>query len=173
VKVTVNGRRVEDMAPAERAAWEARAARRGAEMLAAGAPPLLRSDNTYLAIADNANGKQFEGQPAVGDYYRKKAERAGVSTTGKTYLSALAAFPGDPRAWVSDRGDIKKVCEERGWGCDGAVKVKGRQFEHKPVGLAEDIVKAEVEKALEKEPGAKPAEVREKVVRRRKPHWAK
>ncbi len=135
--------------------------------------PTLKTDTTFLAIADNCNGKQFEKDPKAGDYYRRMAERAGVSTTGKIYMPGLAAFPGDPRAWVSDRGDVRRICEVNGWGCDGAVKVKAQQFEHKPVAIAEDIVQEEVKKVLEQDPDAKVEDVREKVIQKRKPHWAK
>ena len=44
------------------------------------------------------NGNQFEHVPVLGDYSRKLAEDAGVSTTGKTYTRGPAEFPGDPTA---------------------------------------------------------------------------
>lgn len=173
MKVTLNGRRLDELSLTERAAFEARAQARLAEMFASGKPPRGKTDDTFNAIQDNANGKQFERQPAIGDLYRKQAEAAGVSTTGKTYLSALAEYPGDPHAWVSGRGDVARRCKEKGWGCEGAVSLKGREYEHRPVALAEDIVQAEVEKRLAENPDQRVGDVREKVFQERAPHWAK
>lgn len=95
-----------------------------AEMLALQSPPMSNTDREFLEGRGGCYD-QFKGQQEVGDYYSRLARGAGVDTTGKVYLSGLAAYPGDPRAWVSGRGDVKKVCEERGWSCDGSVKVKG------------------------------------------------
>lgn len=173
MKVTVNGKPLDELTPAARAAFEARTRRRLADMLASGRPPRGKTDDTFLAIQDNCNGKQFERQPGVGDLYRRRARAAGVSTTGKVYLSALAEYPGDPHAWVAGRGDVRRRCEERGWGCDGAVKVRGREHEHKPVGLAADIVEREARKLMERDPGLRPEDARERAFRLRAPHWAK
>jgi hypothetical protein len=99
--------------------------RKLAEMLAEGKPPKSNTDVEFLR--GHCNGSQFEGGPIannMGDFYRSSAEEAGQSTTGKIYLSGLAAFAGDPRAWVSDRGEAKKVLEERGWSSDGLVENK-------------------------------------------------
>lgn len=56
---------------------------------------------------------------------RQRAEKKGVNTSGKIYMSGLARFPGDPTAWVDGRGDVARICQERGWGCEGTVAVKG------------------------------------------------
>lgn len=173
--VTVNGRRVDEMSARERAAMRRRDKARLAEMLATGAVPRVVTDDTFRATLDVCNGKQFEGDPHVGDFYRERAEAAGVSTTGKAYMHGLAAFPGDPRAWVSTRGEVRRVVEERGWGCEGTVNVKART-DVAPVqgpAVAEDIVRREVADEMAKDPGQKVEDVREKVVAKRKPHWSK
>lgn len=72
---------------------------------------------------------QFEDQPSVGKFYRDAAKKAGVSMAGKVYHSTLAEYPGDPRAWVSDSGDIKQVLTERGWGASGDIVVKAREVD--------------------------------------------
>lgn len=93
-----------------------------AEMLAFQQGPALMTDAVFLQ--GHCNGNQFEGQEYVGNHHKMMAREAGVDVTGKVYLSGLAAYPGDPRAWVSGRGDVKKLCEERNWSCEGSVQVK-------------------------------------------------
>lgn len=123
----------------------------GAMMMALASPPMSNTDREFLQ--GHVNGSQFQHNEARGDYYAKAAKEAGVSTTGKVYISGLAEFPGDPRAWVSGRGEAQRVCEERGWEAEGAVNVKGRQFDHgPPIELADDIVEAEASRVLAKHP---------------------
>jgi hypothetical protein len=91
-------------------------------------------------------------------------------------MSEIAAYPGDPRAWVDSVSDIKAVCEERGWAADGDVKVKGREQAPaaEPV-VAEDIVREHVAREVAANPEAakKPEETREKVISKIKPRWKK
>lgn len=134
------------------------------EMVASGVPPASNTDREFMSASEN--GRQFQGRPEQGDFYKKVAEQHGQSITGKKYLSQLARFPGDPQAWISSRGDVQKVLEERGWGSDGLVNVKARPREEasKPVDVAEDIVDRET--AKEAMPGMKKRErldLREKV----------
>lgn len=105
--------------------------------------PAIRTDATFFA------GQQIidvpERSPMV-KQYKRRAATAGVSTHGKHYFSKLAAFPGDPEAWVSSRSDIKRVCEKRGWGCEGAgIKVAPVVLDQpgpyeKPYRVADDVV---------------------------------
>lgn len=95
-----------------------------AEMLALGIPPMSNSDREFLE--GHANGNQFDKGPLAneqGDRLRKVAEQGGQNVKGKVYIGGLARFPGDPEAWVSDRGDVKRVVEKRGWKCEGSVGV--------------------------------------------------
>ena len=101
------------------------------DMLAEQRAPHGISDCTFMR--NTANGKQFESQPGQGDYYRSIAEGLGASTTGKKYISGLAAFPGDPEAWVDGRGDVEKILEKRGWGSEGTVNVKPREAKENPI----------------------------------------
>ena len=125
-----------------------------AEMFATRRPPGCRTSREFLA--GHCNGNQFATNQWAGDKYRKIAQAHGQNTTGKVYLSQLAAFPGDPEAWVSDEGDVKRVCEQRGWNCNGFVNVKAPQLDHDPdddrVMLADDIVEDCVEAAIGKDP---------------------
>lgn len=147
------------------------------DMLDSGRAPGCMTDSVFLAGL-STNGSQFEGQENVGDYYKTVAKAAGVDVQGKTYLSTLAERPGDPKAWVTGRGDVQRVLEERGWSGEGAVNVKARRDRAKPqpVGIADDIVQEHVERRIAADPGLaeKPMEeVREQVRDEIKPHWAK
>jgi hypothetical protein len=109
-------------------------------LFALGSPPMSSTDREFLEGREN--GRQFEKTPGLGDYYAGVARARGVDPKGKVYLSGLAAYPGDPRAWVSGRGDAQRVCEDRGWSCRGSVNVKGRRAPP-PEGkyrVADDIV---------------------------------
>ncbi len=94
-----------------------------AEMFALASPPMSNTDREFLE-GQGGCYDQFDGNELIGDFHRYQAKQHGVDTTGKVYLSGLAAYPGDPRAWVAGRGDAQRVLEERGWGCEGSVKTK-------------------------------------------------
>lgn len=122
-----------------------------AEMFALQSPPAAMTDSVFMA--GNINGGQFAGQPDVGDLYRKTAEASGVNPKGKTYISGLAEYPGDPRAWVSGRGDVSRLLSERGWGAEGAVNMPTtRIVDTGPYQVAEDIIEKSVRAELEKLP---------------------
>ena len=123
-----------------------------AEMFALQAPPMSNSDREFLHDTHE---------------------------TGKKYISQIARFPNDPRALVSSRGEVQKICEQNGWGCEGAVTTKVNDLGREPpaeVGLAEHLVEKYATEAVAKHPelALKPAEeVREMVKERHTPHWAK
>ena len=146
-----------------------------AEMFALASPPGSQTDREFLRATEN--GRQFAKTPWIGDAYAAKAKKAGVNTTGKVYKSSLARFPGDPRAWVGGRGDVQKVCEQEGWGCDGAVKVKMQEPEPAgEVAIADDIVERRVAQEIPKgeRVGAKERRtIKEKMRNKLKPSWKK
>jgi len=116
--------------------WDSRLAGsspRLAEMLAEQCPPMLGAcDRTFLE--GHCNGSQFSASPMqndIGDKYAAVAKERGVSIKGKVYLPGLANYPGDPRAWVSDRGEVKRLAEERNYKVSGSV-------EHKPDSRVDD-----------------------------------
>ncbi len=90
-----------------------------AEVLAVRKFPSFKTDSTFNAGREN--GSQFESCPQRGDWYKARATEAGVSTTGRFYSAALARFPGDPRAWISDRSDVLRVAKENGMTVSGDV----------------------------------------------------
>jgi len=97
-----------------------------ADMLASRQPPMSNTDREFLEGHCCGNQFDYPGGHEIGDALRQQAQAAGVNTTGKVYLGGLAAFPGDPKAWISDRYDVKRVLIERGWGSQGAVNVAPR-----------------------------------------------
>jgi hypothetical protein len=137
-------------------------------------PGLLGTDNQFFT------GRWSEDAPHP--LYRQIAEQQGVSTTGKVYQGQLARFPGDPRAWVSGIGDVKRICESEGWGVEGAgvnVPVSNKSndvpdddpHEYTP---APDLVQNEIDRRLSENPDAVPADFpAEAVAESMKPSWAK
>lgn len=119
------------------------------DMLKAAKAPRGVTDDTRFEGFSKVGGAQFKVD-ATRDFYVGEAKRAGVDITGKQYFSELAAFPGDPRAWVDNQGDMRRLLEERGWGCSGDLKVKAREAEAPPTypKLADDIVEDLVEDRL-------------------------
>jgi hypothetical protein len=84
-------------------------------------------------------GGQF-ADPAM---RRKYAGTADVS--GKRYMASIARFPGDPRAWVSDMAEAKRVIEANGWACP-TLGVRGKDpAPVAPPTLAPDLVHEEIE----------------------------
>jgi hypothetical protein len=97
-----------------------------AEMCAFRKGPTLETDTTFTrGYGTHPFGKR-PPNPLAAKRYLAEAKKAGVNISGKRYLSGLARFPGDPQAWVTSKSDVKKLCESRGWGCEGAVKVTAR-----------------------------------------------
>lgn len=152
-----------------------------AEMCALMAPPQARTDREFLR--GHCNGNQFEKTPMVGDLYKRRAESAGVDVKGKVYLGSLARYPGDPEAWVDGAADARRICEDRGWECNGFVNVKARQPLDDPVypSVADDIIEDRVldhlERMEDQEPGSSRSvdvvELGESIKESIKPHWAK
>ena len=145
---TVNWPKISDDARVQQVYEESREAgssHKLAEMLALRQGPSLSTDTRFLA--------RFGPEP-------------------KHYISQLAKFRGDPDAWIGSRADIRRKCEERGLGCEGAVNVKERELPPAPppIPVASDIVAREVRKTIA-EVGEKPtpkerAELTEQTTRR-------
>lgn len=148
------------------------------EMFALGQPPMSNTDREFME--GFCNGNEFEKQPWIGDMYKKEASAAGVSITGKRYMSSLADYPGDPTAWVSDRGDVQRVAEEKGIACQGSVNYRPPAPISGPVDmpLADDIVADKVSEIVSGLPKAdRPridtADLAEQVREALTPHWSK
>ncbi len=100
-----------------------------AEMLAVRRSPMMKGSDRAFSEGYH-NGNQFEHNPHVGDFYRRIASQHGVNVTGKRYMTQLAAFPGDPRAWVSGVDDVKAVVTERNMTCEGLVNHTPVEIDH-------------------------------------------
>jgi hypothetical protein len=128
-----------------------------AELLALRTFPGIKGTDAVFMEGRKLDGSQFQGQDLVASHHLKKARDAGVNPVGKHYLGGLADHPGDPRAWVSGLGDVRRVCEERGWSCDGAVKVDAPKYADGYVppdryAPADDLVEAEVRARIADDP---------------------
>ena len=108
--------------------------------------PSLQTDTTFLKGGDGFDSD--EDRLAA----HEAAKAAGVTPSGR-YISQLAEYPHDPRAWVNSTAEVKRRCEERGYSCDGAVQVKARAISgpghlEEPYQVAEDIVQEGVDNQL-------------------------
>lgn len=92
--------------------------------------PGVMTDAVFLE--GHCNGNQFEKKPEIGDRLAADARKAGVNVKGKIYIGGLAAFPGDPKAWVADRGDVERVCQEMNYSVSGSVSRKADQGRGEP-----------------------------------------
>ncbi len=109
-------------------------------------PAIKGSDSDFLGGRDSFDSD--EDRLAA----HQAARAAGVMPSGR-YISQLAEFPHDPRAWVNSTAEAKRKCEEGGFSCDGAVNVKpsaptGPGHLEEPYQVAEDIVQEGVAKEL-------------------------
>lgn len=147
-----------------------------AEMCALRQPPgSNQSDRAFLQ--GRQNGEWLDKLP------KRQAERmlgmareAGVNPSGKYYFGGIAdkRGPGDPKAWITDAGDVKRVAEERGFDVTGAVnhKAGGRPLEKKTK-IAKDILARETRREMAADQKLSKREAREKAKDRITPHWHK
>lgn len=142
---------------------------RMAEMLATRRFPGTKgTDRAFLQGREFGAG-QFQDRPLVASHHLKMADDAGVSVVGKVYNGTLARFPGDPEAWVSNLGDVKDLCERRGWSADGAITVRAPQYaeppDPAPYRVADDLVERYVDDAIATNPDLAPkrADVKEEL----------
>ncbi|SIO37916.1 hypothetical protein SAMN05444166_4227 [Singulisphaera sp. GP187] len=137
-----------------------------AEMLALRSFPGIKTDAIF-------NEGKFSGQSTGecdprGAWLRQQAEAAGVSTSGKWYCSGLASFPGDPTAWVGDRGDVLRIAREKNLTVDGYVTHKAHEVDPgSDMPIADDIIADEVNDILESNPFADAEAVRDEVYKLR------
>jgi len=96
----------------------------------------------------------------------REAKSAGISTAGRFYMSGIADKRGarDPKAWVSSRDDVLKVCKERKLIIRGTINYDPGEVEPpKRVDMAPRLVNELVKKHLAENPGTKRADAVEAV----------
>lgn len=136
-----------------------------AEMLATRSFPGLKTDSIFNQDKFSGSGGRIDVEER---WLREKAERAGVSTNGKWYCRGLASYPGDPTAWIGDRGDMLRVAREKNLTLHGYVEHKAHETDGGgDVPIASDIVENEVHDIMEGNPFANVEEVREQVTNMR------
>lgn len=150
-----------------------------AEMLAFQKPPgSINTDRTFMEA--EMNNQQLDSMGKVRrENLLKKAKAAGVSISGKVYKTSLARYPGDPRAWVSDLSDVKRVVEERNIDCEGHVSHKA--YETAPresQGLSDSAMRRLLNDAIEADPiagttAAGVERLQHEIVDRHVPEWKK
>lgn len=146
-----------------------------AEMCALQMSPKAETDREFFAGIGSLES-QFGGEGHTNDMDQviATAKRHGYKPNlNDVYVPGLASFRGDPKAFVpptGGRGHIKRVCEQRGWECEGTVKTKYREPERDPVDravpLAEDLIRKNAADALRKDPSLKrnPRALRQQVI---------
>lgn len=127
-----------------------------ADMLASRQGPGLKTDTTIWGGAGTLDSQFKNNQPHL-KLITEAAKKAGYTPNPNyVYQPALAEFLGDPKAFVppsEGNSHVRKVCEERGWGCEGAVKIKTPQGPPpKPVKLAESLIREGVTKMVTDNP---------------------
>jgi len=108
--------------------------------------PSIKTDSIFLRGGDGFDNDEERLQAHA------VAKSAGVTPSGR-YISQLAEYPYDPRAWVNSVAEVKQRCQQEGFSCDGAVKVKARPTDgpghlEVPYQVADDIVEEAVTKEI-------------------------
>lgn len=110
----------------------------------------LKTDKTFMAGRQQQD--EFDGNKRLRATAEAKARAAGVSPTGKFYCAGLAKERSDPEAWITGEADVRRICNERGYGCEGSVNVKQPEFETEddsgPYRVADDIVNEEIDQRV-------------------------
>jgi hypothetical protein len=113
------------------------------------------------------NNEQLDGMPAKqAQYITKEARAAGINISGKYYCGGIADSRGwkDPEAWVSSNDDVLKVAKKRRMMVTGSVNYDPGPSPPKRKLINESIVSDLVARERRKNPSAKVAELREKVI---------
>lgn len=128
----VNGRLVQVSGPPED---QAALRRKFEDIVESKQGPGLSTDSTFFSGAGTLD-RQFGKDKQALQEVVTGAKRSGFRPTGnELYQPSLARFPGDPRAFISQadgKAKVRKIVEETGTGCEGAITVKAREPEQEP-----------------------------------------
>jgi hypothetical protein len=105
----------------------------------------------------------------------REAKAAGISTSGKFYMSGLADKRGhlDPMAWIDSTDDIRRVAKVRNLEVTGVVNVKGEPAPPKRVPLNPKLVNTLAKGLMSKDPSLTKRDAVEAVKAKHTPHWHK
>jgi hypothetical protein len=129
------------------------------------APGTKGTDRAFME--GRMNNQQLDELPKrQANYMVSEATQAGISISGKYYVSGIADKRGwkDPEAWVSNNDDVLKVARRRNLHVHGAVNHNAEVTPPKRKILAESIIRDEVRKEKKNNPKADVRELREKVI---------
>lgn len=147
-----------------------------AEMVALQSPPGTRGTDRAFMEGRYA-GNWMDGMPPqLANRMVREARAAGINTSGRFYMGGLADKRAhrDPEAWVDSIDDVKRVAKKRNLEVRGIVNyTPPEQAPPKRVALNPEIIKENVKKELEANPGMRKADAVEKVKNRMTPHWKK
>lgn len=135
-----------------------------AEILATGKCPGFTTDDMFIkGRFCSDRGKNGE------DELRRirKAEAAGVSTTGKEYFSSLADYPDDPTAWAGSRDEVREIARRKGMTVHGMVEYQPPEVEpipEQPYRVGEDLIRNELDARMSENPGADRESIREHLL---------
>lgn len=132
-----------------------------------GAAPSLRTNDTFMR--GKKHGADLGMTDETFDYYRKKAEAAGVSVSGKHYYSQIATCPGDPEAWCGSADDAIAAARRKNM----EIEINGRTHDFRPryedipddekPDVAPDILHREVNEQVKLEGGRVSAKRRQQI----------
>ena len=118
--------------------------------------PGIATNKTFMANRDDGFGSDDAGRKRA----YAKARAQGINPTGKVWMPQL-------NAWVGGRDDVKRICEQKNYNCDGLVTHRAHETpppEKKRYEVDEKIVQREVNEIIEtQQPDATPKE-RKKLV---------
>ena len=116
--------------------------------------PYIHTDDAFLR--GRWQEDEFDGNKEQRKAYEAAARAAGGNPAGKKYLGGVAGRPRDPKGWVSDASDIRRICRETGRGCHGLMEIESTspdEPDDQPYRVADDIVGEEVRQIVEREAG--------------------
>ena len=121
-------------------------------------------------------GNQWDELPArQAKKMIREAKAAGINISGKQYVSGLANKLGhcDPRAWVSDLSDVKRVAKDRNLNVSGLVNIEATELPPIRHDLNPRIAKELAKKEIAKNPKLSMQDALAKVKQKHTPKWKK
>lgn len=105
----------------------------------------------------------------------REAKAAGISTSGKFYMSGIADKRGhcDPAAWIDSTAEIKKVAKQRNLTVSGIVNCKGEPQPPPQQKLSKQLERQYVRREMSENPKLTRAQAKEKVLSEYVPRWKK